>query len=323
MSKIKFSLVLVSLVGLLAGCSNASSNPALQAFDGLKPACEHYKGGKEIDTVQVTTKDKAAPEVTFVTTDKKKGTVSALANIKTAQTRIIKEGSGPKFTGDELVIVEYALYNSTNGQLQAASNFDGTNSAAQVFDSKNTKLYCDAMSGVPEGSLFMFALPKDSQDQFGSLFVLELKKVYLPHANGDAKSPESGFPQVVLDPKTGQPGLIKPTFGPPKESKHAVLIEGRGEEVKADSSITVHYTGWIWNDSLGSVFDSSWQQGTPATFTVSQLMPGMSKALVGAKVGSQIIAVMPPSDAYGAKGNASVPPNSTLLFVVDILGINK
>ena len=322
MSKVKYSLVLITLAGLLAGCS-ASSNPTLKAFEGLKPACEQFKGGKEIDTVQVTTKDKAAPEVTFVTTDKKKGTVSALANIKTAQTKIIKEGSGPKFTGDELVIVEYALYNSTNGQLQAASNFDGTNSAAQVFDSKNTKLYCDAMSGVPEGSLFMFALPKDSQDKFGSLFVLDLKKVYLPHANGDAKSPASGFPQVVLDPRTGQPGLIKPTFGPPKESKHSVLIEGKGEEVKAGDSITVHYTGWIWNDSLGSVFDSSWEQGTPATFNVSQLIPGMTKALVGAKVGSQIIAVMPPEDGYGAQGNASVPGKSTLLFVVDILGINK
>ena len=322
MSKVKYSLVLLTLAGLLAGCSGAS-NPSLRAFEGLKPTCDQFKGGPEIDTVQVSVKDNAAPEVTFVITDKKKGTVSALANIKTAQTKIIKEGTGPKFTGDELVIIEYALYNSTTGQLEASSNFDGTNSASQVFNSSNMKLYCDAMTGVPEGSLFMFALPKDADDKDGSLFVLDLKKVYLPHANGDAKSPESGFPQVVLDPKTKQPGLIKPTFGPPKESKHSVLVEGKGEEIKEGDSITVHYTGWIWNDSLGSVFDSSWDRGTPETFNVSQLIPGMTKALIGAKVGSQIVAVMPPEDGYGAQGNASVPGNSTLLFVVDILGINK
>ncbi len=322
MQKSKFALTLAALALVLTGCSANSSETA--AFDGLKPACEKFVGGSAIDSVKVTLADKTVPTVEFVTADSKAGVKSALQGIKATQTKIVREGSGPAFTGDELTILEYAVFNATTGALLGSSKWNGTDPAAQVFDKASSPVYCNAMSGAKQGSVIAFATPAIEDDPQGSLYVFEIKKVYLPHANGATHSSPSGLPQVVRGPKTGRPGLIKPTFAKPNEFKRAVIIEGKGETVKVNDSVTVHYSGWMWTDSLGGTFESSWDS-QPATFTLSNggMIAGFVKALDGVKVGSQVIAVMPPADAYGATGNGNIPPNSTLLFVIDVLGINK
>lgn len=326
MLKIKVAAVAISIVALLTGCSNGSSL-TLQAFEGVKQTCDHYVGGAEIDSVKVTANANQAPTVDFVTTDDKAGVESALAKIKKTQTKVIKEGSGPTFTGDEMVILEYAAYSSTTGALIGASKFDGTDVAAQVFDSTTTKIYCDALSGVKEGSLVAFATPAVTDDPEGTLYVFELRKVYLPRANGAEQSPVSGFPQVVRNPATGEPGLISPTFSKPTEYKSAVLIQGKGEAIAEGDSVTVHYSLWHWADRLGDTLESSWDSNQPATLNIQSGTGGTIgcwvKALPGIKVGSQVIMVCPPTDAYGVTGNGTVPGNATLLFVVDVLGINK
>jgi peptidylprolyl isomerase len=81
----------------------------------------------------------------------------------------------------------------------------------------------------------------------------------------------------------------------------------------------VQYTGINWNTK--KVFDSSWDRGQSATFVTSQVIPGFTKALVGQKVGSQVIAIIPPADGYGDKGQGDdIGGTDTIVFVVDILG---
>ena len=330
MSKITALLISSALAVSLSGCMS-SGTPEVQAFDGLPKTCESYKGGAEIDSVKVTAEKNKVPTVEFPTAAPGGTVKSALANIKIAQTKIVREGTGPAFTGNSLVSIDYAVFSSTTGQQLAANKFDGTDSASQVFNSTDSKAYCDAISGVKQGSVVTFALPASDADPEGSLFVLELRKVYLPHANGSANAPESGFPAVVLAPKTNQPGIVQPNFSAPTEFKRSTLITGRGEVLKAGDSITVHYVGWVWSESIGDPFDSSWlardaqNPASPATFTLSTdgLIPGFVKALEGVTVGSQVVAVMPPSDAYGESGQGSIPANATLIFVIDVLGTNK
>ena len=324
MSKLKAVLVSASLVALLAGCSSNAS-PSLRAFEGLTPACESYKGGPEIDAVKVTAPDKKIPTIDIVTQQPGSSIKAPLATIKATQTKVLKEGNGPAFTGNELVTVEYAVFSSSTGKQLGSSQFNGTDPASQVFDSTNSLLYCNALSGVKEGSLVIFATPATQDDPEGSLFVVELKKVYLPHANGDAQAPESGLPAVVRAPKTGLPALVQPNFTAPAEFKKAVLIQGKGETVKMGDSVTVHYTGWVWGATFESPFDSSWTADKPATFTLTKggLIDGFIKALEGATVGSQIIASIPPAEGYGATGQGTIPGNSTLVFVIDVLGINN
>jgi peptidylprolyl isomerase len=318
--KTKFTIALTAAALLLSGCSANGTDVA--AFDGVKQTCDKFVGGSAIDSVKVTLADKAIPKVDFVTADAKAGVKSALAGIKSTQSKIIREGSGPAFTGDELTILEYAVFNATTGALLGSSQWNGTDVAAQVFDKTNSGVYCKAISGAKEGSVIAFATPPIEDDPQGSLYVFEIKKVYLPRANGAVLAPASGLPQVVRDPKTGRPGLVQPTFSKPTEFKRAITIEGKGAIVAATDSVTVHYSGWVWSDRLGGTFESSWDS-QPATFSLNQTITGFGKALEGVRVGSQVIAVMPPDDAYGADGNGTIAPNSTLLFVIDVLGINK
>lgn len=330
MPRITAALITSVLAITLAGCSS-SATPEIQAFDGLAKACETFKGGAEIDAVKVTAAENTVPTVDFPTAVPGGTVKSALAGIKSAQTKVIREGNGPTFTGNELVTIDYAVFSSTSGRQLTANKFDGSDSSSQVFNSTDSKVYCDAISGVKQGSVVAFALPASDADPEGSLFVLQLRKVYLPHANGTANSPESGLPAVVLAPKTKQPGILQPSFAAPKEFKRSTLITGKGEKVKVGDSITVHYTGWVWSDTMGEPFDSSWVQRdaqtpiSPATFTLNEanLIKGFVLALEGVTVGSQVIASMPPGDAYGASGQGSIPPNATLIFVIDVLGINK
>ncbi|NDE68528.1 MAG: hypothetical protein EB057_00430, partial [Microbacteriaceae bacterium] len=125
------------------------------------------------------------------------------------------------------------------------------------------------------------------------------------------------------------PGLVAPSFSAPKDFQKATLIKGAGEVVKTGDSVTVHYVGWVWGTEIGAAFESSWESGNgPATFTLKTgdggLIPGFVKALDGETVGSQVIASMPAADGYGVDGNgSSIPGGATLLFVVDILGVNK
>lgn len=330
MSKITAVLISSALAISLTGCMSTAS-PEVRAFEGITPTCETFKGGSELDAVKFTADKNKIPTAEFATAEAGSTIKSALSGIKSAQTQVIRSGDGPAFTGDQLVTIEYAVFSSTTGAQLAASKWDGTDSASQVFNSTTTKVFCDALSGVKQGSVVAFALPSSTDDPEGSLYVLELKKVYLSRAHGPSNPPESGMPAVVLDPKTGQPGLLQPSFEAPKEFKRANLISGKGDLVKIGDSITVHYTGWVWSDSMGDPFDSSWVQRdaespvSPATFTLedASLIKGFVKALDGIAVGSQVIAVMPPSDAYGEAGQGSIPANATLVFIIDVLGINK
>lgn len=313
--------VAAASVLLLAGCTSGTDS-----YAGITQSCESYKGGAEIEQVEVTSAEGKVPTVKFPT--KGDGT-SQLSLIKTSQTKVVKEGSGPAFTGNQLVTIEYVIVNSSTGEVLANSKFDGTDAASEVFDSSATKVFCDAITGVKEGSLVVFANPKSEADVNGTTYLLELKKVYLPHANGSIQPLPSGLPSVVRAPKTGQPGLVAPSFSAPKDFQKATLIKGSGETVKTGDSVTVHYVGWVWGTEIGAPFDSSWDSGNgPATFTLKTgdggLIPGFVKAIDGETVGSQVIASMPAADGYGADGNGgSIPGGATLLFVIDILGVNK
>jgi FKBP-type peptidyl-prolyl cis-trans isomerase len=103
--------------------------------------------------------------------------------------------------------------------------------------------------------------------------------------------------------------------------KVEVLEEGTGDEAKDGDEVTVNYKGTLED---GSVFDSSYERGEPFTFTLGQgqVIEGWDKGLVGMKVGGKRKLTIPPEMAYGEKGAGSdIPPNSTLIFEVELLAI--
>lgn len=136
-------------------------------------------------------------------------------------------------------------------------------------------------------------------------------------ATGTPVTPPEGFPTVTVD-DTGKPTVTIPETAPPNATKVAVLKQGDGPVVADGDSVTVQYQGVNWNTK--KVFDQSWGR-EPATFTTSGVIKGFQDALIGQKVGSQVIAIIPPQDGYGPTGqpSAGIKGTDTLVFVIDIL----
>jgi K(+)-stimulated pyrophosphate-energized sodium pump len=102
--------------------------------------------------------------------------------------------------------------------------------------------------------------------------------------------------------------------------QYEVLTTGDGASPSAEDSVTVHYTGTLID---GTVFDSSVERGEPATFGVSQVIPGWTEALQLMSVGDKLRLVIPSELAYGPRGSgAKIGPNSILVFEVELIKIN-
>lgn len=107
----------------------------------------------------------------------------------------------------------------------------------------------------------------------------------------------------------------------PSGLQYEVLKKGTGAKPKASDSVKCHYHGTLID---GTVFDSSVQRGTPATFGVSQVIPGWVEALQLMETGSKWRLFIPSELAYGANGaGEAIEPNSTLVFEVELLDIVK
>ena len=106
----------------------------------------------------------------------------------------------------------------------------------------------------------------------------------------------------------------------PTDLKISVLAPGDGAAVTKGDHLFVNYLGQLWT---GKVFDNSFDRGQAFDFDVGKggVIPGWDEGLVGQKVGSRVLLVIPPAKGYGAQGaGADIPPNATLVFVVDVLG---
>jgi len=135
-----------------------------------------------------------------------------------------------------------------------------------------------------------------------------------------ATSVPAGLPVVNACDKKAATITIPKGEAAPTALKSAVLIKGNGPKVVSGQTIIAQYTGVTWAD--GKVFDSSWNDSGAASFAigVGQVIKGWDQTLVGQTVGSRVEVVIPPSLGYGATAQGSIPANSTLVFVVDILG---
>ena len=101
--------------------------------------------------------------------------------------------------------------------------------------------------------------------------------------------------------------------------QYEVLTEGTGPKPKATDTVTVHYKGTLTN---GKVFDSSYDRGEPISFPLDRVIKGWTEGLQLMSVGSKYRLTIPSQLGYGAAGAGGViPPNATLVFEVELLGI--
>ena len=100
---------------------------------------------------------------------------------------------------------------------------------------------------------------------------------------------------------------------------------GTGAEAKRGDKVTVHYTGWLYNNGQkGKKFDSSVDRAEPFDFTLGagEVIRGWDEGIVGMKVGGKRKLTIPPDMAYGDRGFGKIiPPGSTLVFDVELLDV--
>ncbi|RZU65207.1 peptidylprolyl isomerase [Microterricola gilva] len=295
------------------------------------PGCESaVPSGESSTIVKVSGDEGAKPTVDFPTPLK----------VSSTERTVVREGEGPGTVEGQQISIDWSVYNGTSGELIEQSAYDG--SQALSFALVDGKLMPGVQQGLlcaTEGSRVTLVVPPE--DAFGEagnpqlgvapedslVFVIDVNRSYLPRANGTPKAAAEGMPAVVLD-ANGVPGITIPSAAAPTDLQVAVLKQGDGETIEEGDQVVVHYTGVLWDTK--KVFDSSWSRGAPAVFAAAPgsetvqngVITGFADALIGQQVGSQIIAVIPPELGYGEQGNGAVPPNSTLVFVVDILGIS-
>jgi len=310
-SALALSAILLSVS--LTGCSSS-----------VTLACDVAGGGAQVESIEVSGEALSKPVVTFPSPITADG----------IQSRVVIPGDGTVFTGRNLIEFEFAGYNGGTGEMLQETEFDGKNPAPGFFGPESVPNFCSALAGAKEGSRVVALFPAADAHAGEGLpglgvgptdslvFVFDLSRVYLEKAEGSAVAAEAGMPAVVTTPE-GVPGITIPSTDAPTELRVVQLVKGSGEIIETGDLVTMHYSGFVWAD--GTKFDSSWDKGQPAQLEVSpgKLIAGFLSGVVGQTVGSRVLVVIPPAIGYGETPTGNIPPNSTLIFVIDILGTSS
>ncbi|MGA4668199.1 FKBP-type peptidyl-prolyl cis-trans isomerase [Propionibacteriaceae bacterium Y1923] len=248
--------------------------------------------------------------------------------IAETQVKVLSEGAGPEVAEGGTVLVNYTGINARDGKSFDSSWVDGVATPVafpldqviagfriglegQKIGSRVVIMMTPA-DGYAEGNPGAGILATDSL-----VFVVDIVSAQLDEPFGTAVTPPAGLPTVTDNGKGNAPTItIGSDVTKPTELVVQPLITGTGPAVKDTDGIVVNYTSVGWN---GEVLAQNYTTG-PETGMLNTLIPGWQKGLVNQPVGSRVLLIVPPADAY-PKGNAtpSIPAGETLVYVVDIL----
>ena len=244
-------------------------------------------------------------------------TVDAPINFDKPGTLIVEDGDGEAIEDGQMLSLHYVAISGVDGApVHSTYAANSPEPVEMSSDSFEPTLY-DALSKSKVGVRLLYAVP----DNGGGSVVMAVTVVAAVHvpdrAEGTAVEPTPGDPTVSLD-GDGKPSIDFSGATMPTELVSRDLIVGDGPALTEEQTVTVKYTGWLWD---GEQFDSSWDRGQDFTTVLSKanLIHGWIDGLVGKPVGSQVMLVIPPELGYGDQDNGTIPAGSTLVFVIDIL----
>jgi FKBP-type peptidyl-prolyl cis-trans isomerase len=250
----------------------------------------------------------------------------------------LKQGTGSVVKKGDLVVAHYTGKVWQGGKDLGSSYQKGA--APEVIPAGSKTIipaFSQSVLGQHTGGRVLVVAPPDAA--FGSqgnqqlgvkgtdtlVLVLDIDRIIPSRAQGTQSAIPSDLPQVKAD-KAAPATISVPKQDPPKDLVDRVLIQGKGATVKKDQTVYMQYSGAAWKPNEGKaqakLFDSSYKTGAPFSTVIGegQVIKGWDQGLVGKKVGSRVLLVIPPSLAYGNKSqSADLPANSTLVFVVDVL----
>jgi len=309
------ALALAAALTLTACADDSSGDSATpSASASSSPATEAPEPTKEdvaaLESVKVEGKAGAEPKVTFKTP----------LEVSVPTSRVIDEGDGADLAEGMKVTMDTVAFLGTDGSTQG-STWQQKTPQSFILGDANYGVLTEPLTGQKVGTRLLVANPVQGQDGSTATMVNVVEvtdATKIPtRAEGTAVEPEKGLPTVTLD-DSGKPSVEIPDgYEAPKDLVAQTLIKGDGAKVEKDQTVTAQYTGWTFD---GKSFDSSWDRGTPSSFSLQQVIPGWTDGLAGQTVGSQVLLVIPADQAYGAeKSDDNELAGQPLVFVVDIL----
>jgi peptidylprolyl isomerase len=251
---------------------------------------------------------------------------------KELKTQVISEGDGAKLKNGDAIQVNYLgqAWDSTkpfDNSFDRKQPFDLTLGAGMVI-----KGWDQGLVGQKVGSRVQLVIPPDLgygpqgqgdiKPNATLVFVVDiLKATQIPaSAKGTAVAQDNvDLPKVGVNTDGKAPSVkIPEKTDPPTKLVSNYILESDGDVIKETDSVVVNYVGLLWKD--GKTFDSTYAQGKTQTFPLAQVtLKGLKNGLIGKKIGSRVLLVIPPDQAFGDKAQQSIPAKSTLVFAVDLL----
>ena len=156
-----------------------------------------------------------------------------------------------------------------------------------------------------------------------TLLVLACAALVAAGCGDDSEKPaSSSTPEAASTPAATKPDVVVPKGKAPKTLVIKDLKKGTGATAEPGKQVSVQYVGV--SAANGRQFDASWDRGEPFQFQLGagSVIPGWDKGVAGMKVGGRRQLVIPPDLAYGPQGSPpTIGPNETLVFVIDLLGV--
>ncbi len=234
--------------------------------------------------------------------------------------RVVTAGDGEAIGSNDMLALQTMLVDAADGST-LQSSWQGAPASYLAVNGEDTDTTTAAfLQSATIGSriAMLGTVRSQSGTEYDVVQVSDIVSKALTRAEGAPQPVPDGMPAVSLG-DDGAPQLDgTPDMAVPDTTAQAVTILGTGAETAAGDALAMHYTGWKLSD--GTQFDSSWDRGAPFSFTLGQgqVITGWDESLVGKTVGSQVLLVIPPAEAYGDQGQQLA--GETLIFVADILG---
>lgn len=312
----RLAATLVTTTLLLTACGSADE-PADEPTAAATPdAAEESAGTPEdlelLGAVQVEGEFGSEPTLTF----------DQPFEIGAPAALVVSEGDGDPLEEGQIMVVDVLAVSGDAGETLQSTYADGSPERLPFGDPGFPQLNA-ALAGQNVGARILYAVPggagQEGAEVPATVLTIDVVDVLPTRAEGTPVEPTAeGLPTVTLA-EDGTPTIDVEGATEPTELVVQTLIEGEGPVVESGQNISVQYHGVLLSD--GTVFDSSWERGQPAQFGigVGQVIQGWDQGLVGQKVGSQVLLVIPSELAYGDQDRDPIPANSDLVFVVDIL----
>ena len=237
--------------------------------------------------------------------------------------QVIQKGDGEVIRDGDRVCTRSLALDAKTGKVINSTWDKSSPECSIVISKKSIPAYYDTFKGLKVNSTVAVGIDESGSGSSKATesYIMALTFVSrsknLTRAQGQKVTDlPSDLPKISLDDK-GKPSLDLNGYQPKGGLVVQPLIKGKGAKVGQHQSVSANYTGWL--ASNGKQFDSSWDRGQPSDFSLDQVVKGWQQGLAGQTVGSQVLLVIPPDLGYGSQKQQSIPANSTLIFVVDIL----